>query len=110
MTKSQYDIIKKSHWIEADSCSFFNFNQSTPQHLIFELVMINVSISFRITYREMLDCKPSSPMFIPLAISYILIDRIFKHTFNMEQPDRKVLIGFGNYHIIEEYHRLRTTC
>ena len=111
MTKSQYENIKTSHWIsEFDSYFFFNFNQSTPQYFIFESVILNVAANFGISYRDMRNSKPSSPLYVPNAICIILIDRIFKHIYNMEQDERKSLIGFGDYQIIEDFHRFRTSC
>lgn len=111
MTKSQYDLIKKSNWItDSDSYSFFNFTQATPQYFIFESVILNVAANFEISYRDMRNSRPSSPMYVPNAICIIVIDRIFKHIYNMEQDERKSLLGFGDYKIVEDFHRFRTSC
>jgi len=108
MTKSQFDLIRTNEWMRDDSCDFMNFKESTPNYLVIERIVTNVAASFGIDYRSMLHANESSPMYVPLCISFLLIDRIFKNIFNLNEDERISLIGIQCRRIIEDYRRYRS--
>jgi hypothetical protein len=107
MTKSQYDLIRKSDWLISDTYDFMHINNSMKNHMVFEHIIINVAAAYNIDYRSMLHSEESNPMYVPKCICYILIDRIFNQVFNYKKEERISLLGYANYKIIEQYNRYK---
>jgi len=105
MTKEEV-IATKNRWLRTKAIEGLGITDETPIHKIFEAVYVNVSMSFKMHWNDIIYAKNEDYVgYTARTVMMVLLHKcLLKYSKIYDAQSLKVLLGGTNFDIVAKFH------
>lgn len=102
--KHLIDLIQSSDWLKIGSTDFMEIKKSLPLHYAIERIYLNVSLSYNVSWQEIMNASGKNMRLLSGRIIILLITHsILKSYYGMKDYEINFFIGKDNSELLEDY-------